>query len=237
MHMHRSLVMLTAAVFALAADATSANAGPDDPPPLFTSPSALPSLLRIKPADAAGDGRAGNRGLVRAEAVRAGLPPDIADAVAQVESGYHPNAIGAAGEVGLMQVMPSTARMLGFAGSNAELAKPEVNVYYGVAYLAQAWRLAGGDICTAAMKYRAGHGETRFSYKSVDYCISVRAKLVALGFPVTGTVPKPTFGEPGWSRKQRPHYAGRGLNFQIINERLQLLSSAASAHPTVVVLR
>jgi hypothetical protein len=45
------------------------------------------------------------------------------------------------------------------------------------------------------MKYRAGHGETRFSYRSVDYCLAVRSKLMARGFPVTGSVPVATFGE------------------------------------------
>jgi hypothetical protein len=49
------------------------------------------------------------------------------------------------------------------------------------------------------MKYRAGHGETRFSYLSVNYCLAVRAKLVARGFHVTGTLPVATFGEPGSS--------------------------------------
>jgi hypothetical protein len=46
------------------------------------------------------------------------------------------------------------------------------------------------------MKYRAGHGETRFSYLSVNYCLAVRAKLLARGFHVTGTVPVASFGEP-----------------------------------------
>jgi hypothetical protein len=44
------------------------------------------------------------------------------------------------------------------------------------------------------MKYRAGHGETRFSVKSVEYCKRVRSHLASVGFPVTGEVPKPTFG-------------------------------------------
>jgi hypothetical protein len=85
--------------------------------------------------------------------------------------------------------------MLGFVGSNADLAVPETNIHFGVTYLAQAWRLAGGDLCTATMKYRAGHGETRFSYLSVNYCLAVRAKLFARGFRATGTVPVATFGE------------------------------------------
>lgn len=141
--------------------------------------------------------RASFRALIEKEARREGLAPEIAEAVMAVESGYNPAAIGGVGEIGLMQILPSTARMLGFSGSNAELAVPATNVHYGVTYLAQAWRLAGGDLCTAVMKYRAGHGQTRFSYRSVDYCVAVRGKLAAHGFRVTGTVPVATFGEPG----------------------------------------
>jgi soluble lytic murein transglycosylase-like protein len=141
------------------------------------------------------DGRANYRALIEKEAAGTGLAPDIAEAVMAVESGYNPAAIGGVGEIGLMQILPSTARMLGFVGSNADLAVPATNIHYGVSYLAQAWRLAGGDLCTAVMKYRAGHGETRFSYLSVNYCLAVRSKLAARGFPVTGNVPVATFGE------------------------------------------
>jgi Transglycosylase SLT domain len=137
------------------------------------------------------------RALAAREAAQQGLEAEIAEAVIAVEGGFNPGAIGAAGEIGLMQILPSTARMLGFVGSNADLAVPETNVHFGVIYLAQAWRLAGGDLCTAVMKYRAGHGETRFSYLSLNYCLAVRAKLLARGYHVTGTVPVATFGEPG----------------------------------------
>jgi soluble lytic murein transglycosylase-like protein len=132
---------------------------------------------------------------VKAEANQAGLPWEIADAVMAVESGYNRDAIGTSGEIGLMQILPSTARLLGFVGSEADLAVPQTNIHYGVTYLAGAWALAAGDLCTAVMKYRAGHGETRFSYRSVDYCLAVRSKLLARGYPVTGSVPVATFGE------------------------------------------
>ena len=153
-----------------------------------------PSLLSTpRPLDA----RAPYRSLIEKEAAQAGLAPEIAEAVMAVESGYNPAAIGGAGEIGLMQILPSTARMLGFGGTIADLAVPEANIHYGVTYLAQAWRLAGGDLCTAVMKYRAGHGETRFSVLSVNYCLAVRSKLAARGFRVSGNVPVATFGEPG----------------------------------------
>lgn len=130
------------------------------------------------------------------EAKRQGLPAEIAEAVTHTESRFNRNAIGGDGEIGLMQVLPSTARMMGFSGNLAELADPETNIRYGVTYLAQAWRRAGGDLCTAVMKYRAGHGESRFSHLSVDYCLKVRARLMSRGFKVAGIVPTATFGNP-----------------------------------------
>jgi soluble lytic murein transglycosylase-like protein len=135
------------------------------------------------------------RQIIAREAAREGLPAAIAEAVTAVESGFNPLALGSSGEIGLMQLMPSTARLLGFTGGNAELAQPETNIRLGVSYLARAWRLAHGDICTATMKYRAGHGETRFSTLSVNYCLAVRAKLASGGYPLTGTVPVASFGD------------------------------------------
>src|ERR1700692_1654771 len=57
------------------------------------------------------------RALVEREAAQAGLAPEIAEAVMAVESGYNPDAIGGVGEIGLMQILPSTPRMLCFAGA------------------------------------------------------------------------------------------------------------------------
>lgn len=170
-------------------------------------PYATPSVGERESSDAVAKGEAAPprvpdarlryRALIEKEAAQAGLAPEIAEAVMAVESGYNPGAIGGVGEIGLMQILPSTARMLGFSGTLAELAVPETNIHYGVTYLAKAWRLAGGDLCTATMKYRAGHGETRFSFLSVNYCVAVRSKLAARGFRVTGSVPVATFGDPG----------------------------------------
>jgi soluble lytic murein transglycosylase-like protein len=143
------------------------------------------------------DSRAAYRMLIEREVRGTTLPADVADAVMGVESGYNPSRIGGDGEIGLMQLMPPTARMLGFSGTLAELAVPEVNIRLGVTYLAQAWSRAGGDLCTALMKYRAGHGETRFSHLSVEYCLRARSRLAAMGYPVTGSVPVATFGTPG----------------------------------------
>ncbi|WP_369725972.1 lytic transglycosylase domain-containing protein [Bradyrhizobium sp. LLZ17] len=103
-----------------------------------------------------GDSRAAIRNIIERETAKTNLPADIAEAVVFVESGYNASTIGSVGEIGLMQVRPETAAMLGFRGNNAELAEPEVNIHYGVLYLSRAWHLAGGDLCRALMKYRAG---------------------------------------------------------------------------------
>jgi Transglycosylase SLT domain len=177
------------------------------------------------------------RSLIEKEAALNGLAPEIAEAVMAVESGYNPSVIGGAGEIGLMQILPSTARMLGFSGTSADLAEPTTNIHYGVTYLAQAWRLAGGDLCTAVMKYRAGHGETRFSFLSVNYCLAVRGKLIARGVRVTGTVPVATFGEParggigggGCGRRCTSIARAGHVNFAALNNQLSALVVQARA--------
>ena len=124
--------------------------------------------------------RAAIRKIIERETASTNLPADIAEAVVFVESGYNPAVIGSVGEIGLMQVRPETAAMLGFRGSNAELAEPDINIHYGVLYLSRAWRLTGGDLCRALMKYRAGHGEEAMTPRSQVYCNRARNRLLAM---------------------------------------------------------
>ena len=51
--------------------------------------------------------------LITSVANQFGVPPSIALAVAQKESGFNQAAVGAAGELGVMQLMPATAAGLG----------------------------------------------------------------------------------------------------------------------------
>jgi soluble lytic murein transglycosylase-like protein len=174
----------------LAAAVSSAAAEePAQPPPAQAAPA--PAAKAPPGAD-----EQALRTMVRNAAAAENLPPEIAEAVADVESGFNPRAVGGVGEIGLMQVLPSTARMLGFSEPLPKLFEPETNVRYGVRYLGQAWRKTGADICATVMKYRAGHGETRYSQRSVAYCVRVRQLLTDRGFKVTGTVPVATFGAP-----------------------------------------
>ena len=138
-------------------------------------------------------GRAVHLALITREAERAGLPAAVADAVSHVESRFNPMAVGGVGEVGLMQIRPQTAAMLGYKGGLTGLFDPETNVHFGVKYLAHAWVLAKGDLCRALMKYRAGWGEERMSPLSAEYCRRARQHLAAIGSPLAdGAAPAAT---------------------------------------------
>ncbi len=171
-------VVLAALVFVLAR-----------PGPAQAAP--MPTLAQAdQQAAPSAAGRAGYAALVELAARRQGIPTDLAHAVATVESRWNPDAIGASGEIGLMQIMPATASMLGFRGTLAQLADPATNIELGVRYLSGAWARAGGDLCVTLMKYRAGHGETMMSPRSVDYCQRVQRYLTSVGSPLansTGT--------------------------------------------------
>lgn len=197
MRLRLPLVGTALLVAGLAPGARAGEAPPFPPvrPAMF---SAAPA-----PSDADGtalgpdvaEGRSMYLPLITAEAKARGLPPDVADAVARIESGYRSGAVGGDGERGMMQVMPPTAAMLGFRGSLTELAKPETNIRLGIAYLAGAWRAADGDLCRTLMKYRAGHAQERMSALSVEYCRRAKAHLASIGSPLAGgALPAAEFG-------------------------------------------
>ncbi|MEM1377678.1 MAG: transglycosylase SLT domain-containing protein [Pseudomonadota bacterium] len=115
--------------------------------------------------------------IISRHALANGVPVDLAHAVVYSESSYRPNARGAAGEIGLMQLRPATARLVGYSGSTNDLFKPETNIAYGMKYLGQAHELAGGDMCGTILKYNAGHGAKSMNPISQAYCNKVRDLL------------------------------------------------------------
>jgi soluble lytic murein transglycosylase-like protein len=115
--------------------------------------------------------------IVARYAAEYGVSAELADAVIRVESNYRPNVRGSAGEVGLMQIKPATARMLGYTGSVKGLFDPEINIKYGMKYLAMADDLGDGTTCGTILKYNAGHAATRMNPVSKHYCGLVLAYL------------------------------------------------------------
>jgi hypothetical protein len=75
------------------------------------------------------------------------------------------------------------------------------------------------------MKYRAGHGESRFSFLSVAYCMRLRNHLAANGVAVSGAVPQPTFGNRSVTPLRGRSISGSGtVNFAALNTRLRALT-------------
>ncbi|WP_413449841.1 LysM peptidoglycan-binding domain-containing protein [Georgenia phoenicis] len=78
------------------------------------------------------------RGIVRDTAVRMGVDPALALAVAQQESGFDARAVSPANAVGVMQVIPSSGRWASeLVGRDLNLLDPQDNVVAGVAILRQ----------------------------------------------------------------------------------------------------
>lgn len=112
-----------------------------------------------------------------------GVPVSLAKAVISIESNYRPHMTGSAGEVGLMQIKPATARMLGYTGSVKGLYDPETNIKFGMKYLAMARDLGGGTTCGTILKYNAGHAATRMNPVSSAYCRKVKIEMASAGSP------------------------------------------------------
>jgi Transglycosylase SLT domain len=90
--------------------------------------------------------------------------PELFQAVVGVESGYNPNAYGSAGEIGLSQLMPSTAVGLS-GGSTANLWDPQTNLTLGAEYLRQQIS-ASGSWQEGVQAYNAGPGHSSPGYLS-----------------------------------------------------------------------
>ncbi|AQX28260.1 MULTISPECIES: lytic transglycosylase domain-containing protein [unclassified Bartonella] len=119
-------------------------------------------------------------GLIQKIAIKHKVPINLAHAVINVESSYNARTKGSSGEIGLMQIKPSTARWLGFNGPVKDLYEPAINLEYGMRYLARAHELSRGDTCRTVLKYNAGHSAKKMNSVSARYCSKVKTYLASL---------------------------------------------------------
>ncbi|ANY79853.1 lytic transglycosylase [Microvirga ossetica] len=105
---------------------------------------------------AAADDRAAIDALVTAHARAHGVPETLIHRVIRRESGYNPRASNR-GNFGLMQIRYATARGMGYQGAVTGLLDANTNLTYAVPYLANAYKVAGGNQDRAVALYAGGY--------------------------------------------------------------------------------
>ncbi len=90
--------------------------------------------------------------LVEQTANRLEIDPQLVHAIIRVESGYNSKAVSRKGAMGLMQLIPATARRFGVQNA----FDPKQNIEGGVTYLKYLLNLFGGDLPLSIAAYNAG---------------------------------------------------------------------------------
>lgn len=124
------------------------------PPPPKKQESSVPERLNLVSATPApaGAGRQRYSPIIDAVAKREKLDPALVHAVVRAESGYNPQAVSPAGAVGLMQLMPGTAKRYGVDDSR----DPVANVGGGARYLRDLLAMFDNRLELALAAYNAG---------------------------------------------------------------------------------
>jgi len=151
-------------------------------------------LVALLMAPQAGRGQvnmAQAEGCVQQYASHYGVSAELVAALIDVESRWNPRAVSSAGAMGLMQLMPATARRFG-------AFKPfdtEQNIAAGTRYVTTLMWEFHGDLRLVAAAYYAGDrwvGKTQLDYSNPDviaYVESVRRHYLARKF-ATGSLPR-----------------------------------------------
>jgi soluble lytic murein transglycosylase-like protein len=93
---------------------------------------------------------------IAAQAKAQNVPESLIHRVVKRESNYNPAARHGP-YWGLMQIRHETARSMGYQGPPSGLLDADTNMTYAVAYLANAYRVAGGDETRAVRLYAGGY--------------------------------------------------------------------------------
>lgn len=128
-----------------------------------------------------------------------GIDPVFVLALVRVESGFSPSARSRRGAVGLMQIMPETARemavRLGLDPARLVLDDPETNIRLGIKYLQILRQEFGDDHVAILAAYNAGPTKVRQWRKGE------RLDLSAILFPETKAFVQRVQSTERWIRR------------------------------------
>lgn len=124
-----------------------------DQPMIHYEEGAVAVVAPAPQAKASSQAGAGVQQAIATAARRYAVSQDLVEAVAWQESRFRTNAVSSKGAMGVMQLMPGTARALGVDPSDTTQ-----NIHGGAAYLSQMLQRYGGNIELALAAYNAGPG-------------------------------------------------------------------------------
>jgi soluble lytic murein transglycosylase-like protein len=113
-----------------------------------------PMVLQTQAMPASTPSQLGVRQHIQHAAAQYGVNGHLVDAVAWQESRYNPRARSSAGAIGVMQLMPGTAKQLGVSNPH----DVRQNVAGGAAYLREQLERFGNNVPLALAAYNAGPG-------------------------------------------------------------------------------
>lgn len=152
----------------------------EQPPPEHKPFAYSESFLSRHPAFRMGGADTSVKGLIDKYAAQYGIDPALLESQAYQESRFNPKALSPKGAIGVMQLMPETARLLGVDPYNTES-----NIEGGARKMAELLKKYHGDTSLALAAYNAGegrvdraHGVPRIA-ETQDYVASIQRRMAS----------------------------------------------------------
>jgi len=111
----------------------------------------------------------------KAAAKKYNVSESLLKAIAKAESNFNPKDVSSAGAMGIMQLMPETARGLGVK----DPFDPEQNIMGGAKCISQKLKEFNGDVRLALAAYNAGSGAVKRNGGVPSYCKTYVSRVLS----------------------------------------------------------